>query len=70
MRCGSGSGNLSDPGIWDPGWKKFGSGIRDKHPGSATLNKTMLLSNASKKKNSPKKQDLTLPSLHGEECRK
>jgi hypothetical protein len=28
---------------WDPGWKKFGSGIggniriRDKHPGSATL---------------------------------
>jgi hypothetical protein len=30
-------------GIWDPGWKKFGSGIqdgsriRDKHPGSAKL---------------------------------
>jgi hypothetical protein len=23
--------------IWDPGWKKFGSRIRDKHPGSATL---------------------------------
>jgi len=28
--------------IWDPGWKKFGSGmeksrIRDEHPGSATL---------------------------------
>jgi hypothetical protein len=23
--------------IWDPGWKKFGSGIRDKHPGFATL---------------------------------
>jgi hypothetical protein len=21
----------------DPGWKKFGSGIRDKHPGAATL---------------------------------
>jgi hypothetical protein len=21
----------------DPGWKKLGSGIRDKHPGSATL---------------------------------
>jgi hypothetical protein len=21
----------------DPGWKKCGSGIRDKHPGSATL---------------------------------
>jgi hypothetical protein len=21
----------------DPGWKKFGSGIRDKHPGTATL---------------------------------
>jgi hypothetical protein len=32
----------ADPGcgiekISDPGWKKFGSGIRDKHPGSATL---------------------------------
>jgi hypothetical protein len=29
-----------DPGIsftLDPGWKKFGSDIRDKHPGSATL---------------------------------
>ncbi len=31
--------------IWDPGWKKFGSGmekirIRDKHLGSATLNYT------------------------------
>jgi hypothetical protein len=23
--------------IRDPGWKKAGSGIRDKHPGSATL---------------------------------
>jgi hypothetical protein len=23
--------------IWDPGWKKLGSGNRDKHPGSATL---------------------------------
>jgi hypothetical protein len=23
--------------IWDPGWKKVGSVIRDKHPGSATL---------------------------------
>jgi hypothetical protein len=21
----------------DPGWEKFGSGIRNKHPGSATL---------------------------------
>jgi hypothetical protein len=21
----------------DPGWKKFGSGVRDKHPGFATL---------------------------------
>jgi hypothetical protein len=34
----------TDPGsgtetvrIRDPGWKKVGSGIRDKHPGSATL---------------------------------
>jgi hypothetical protein len=23
----------------DPGWKTFGSGIRDKHPGSAALPK-------------------------------
>ncbi len=23
--------------IRDPGWKKVGSGIQDKHPGSATL---------------------------------
>jgi hypothetical protein len=23
--------------IRDLGWKKFGSGIRDKHPGSATM---------------------------------
>jgi hypothetical protein len=23
--------------IRDPGWKKLGSGIRDIHPGSATL---------------------------------
>jgi hypothetical protein len=23
----------------DPGWEKVGSGIRDKHPGSATLQK-------------------------------
>ncbi len=23
--------------IRDPGWKTLGSGIRDKHPGSATL---------------------------------
>jgi hypothetical protein len=26
--------------IQDPGWKKFGYGIRDEHPGSATLLKT------------------------------
>jgi hypothetical protein len=26
----------------DPGWKKLGSGIRDKHPGSATLVTTTL----------------------------
>ncbi len=39
-----GSGNLFDPRsgmekfrIRDKGWKKFGSGIRDKHPGSAKL---------------------------------
>jgi hypothetical protein len=23
--------------LFDPGWEKFGSGIWDKHPGSATL---------------------------------
>jgi hypothetical protein len=32
--CGSGIRNLFDP---ESGMKKFGSGIRDKHPGSATL---------------------------------
>jgi hypothetical protein len=26
--------------IRDPGWKKVGSGIRDKHPGSGTLRET------------------------------
>jgi hypothetical protein len=25
----------------NPGWKKVGSGIRDKHPGSAALRKTL-----------------------------
>jgi hypothetical protein len=29
--------------IRNPRWKKFGSGIRDKHPGSATLIKCMIL---------------------------
>jgi hypothetical protein len=29
-------------GIRDPGWVKSGSGIRDKHPGSATLNLPLL----------------------------
>jgi hypothetical protein len=36
---GSGMNNLdhvSESGR-DPGWKKFGSGIRNKHPGFATL---------------------------------
>jgi hypothetical protein len=33
--------------IRDPGWRQFGSGmeksrIRDKHPGSATLNNTYI----------------------------
>ncbi len=32
-KCGSGIWNERNS---DPGWKKFGSGIRDKHPGSAT----------------------------------
>jgi hypothetical protein len=27
--------------IRDPGWKKCGSGIRNKHPGSATLLETI-----------------------------
>ncbi len=34
----------SDPGIFlirDPGWKKLGSRIWDKHPESATLQKTV-----------------------------
>jgi hypothetical protein len=30
----------------DPGWKKFGSRIRDKHPGSATLVSTTIASAA------------------------
>ncbi len=37
-----------DPGsgmetVWirDPGWKKVGSGIKDKHPGAATLSTTV-----------------------------
>jgi hypothetical protein len=29
--------------IRDPGWKKVGSGIRDKHPGSAKLSATQVL---------------------------
>jgi hypothetical protein len=28
-----------DGNISDPGWKKVGSGIREKHPRSTTLNK-------------------------------
>jgi hypothetical protein len=38
-----------DPGseIWDPGWVKSGSGIRDKHPGSATLGITNFLQSVS-----------------------
>jgi hypothetical protein len=28
--------------IRDPGWKKVGSGIRDKHPGSATLRNSII----------------------------
>jgi hypothetical protein len=33
--------------IRDPGLKKVGSGIRDKHPGSATLEKMDVLSGVS-----------------------
>ncbi len=35
----AGCRTIFDPGsgIQDLGWKKFGSGNRDKHPGSATL---------------------------------
>jgi hypothetical protein len=41
---------IQDPGIFftlDPGsgMKQFGSGIRDKHPGSATMQKNKNLSN-------------------------
>jgi hypothetical protein len=34
---------IRDPGsgIRDPGWVKSGSGIRDKRPGSATLDVSM-----------------------------
>jgi hypothetical protein len=32
--------NIFGPRIQDPGWKN--SGIRDKHPGSATLDRTMI----------------------------
>ncbi len=28
--------------IRDPGWRQFGSGIRDKHPGSATLGSNLI----------------------------
>jgi hypothetical protein len=28
--------------IRDPGWKKVGSGVRDKHPGSATLDEALI----------------------------
>jgi hypothetical protein len=35
-------GKYSDLGIGDPGWQKFGSGFRDKHPGSAKLMEGML----------------------------
>jgi hypothetical protein len=58
MRCGPGSGIRHSFWPWiremGSGMEKFGSGIRDKHPGSATKNKTMLLSSGCKKKNSPK----------------
>jgi hypothetical protein len=42
-----GSG-METVGIRDPGWKKVGSGIRDKHPGSATLKNLLLFSFHSK----------------------
>jgi hypothetical protein len=35
LGSGNRDGNNLDP--LDPGWRKVGSGIRDKHPGSATL---------------------------------
>jgi hypothetical protein len=51
MRIRARDRDSSDPGsgmeksrIRDPGWKKVGSGIRDKHPGSATLVPVLLLS--------------------------
>jgi hypothetical protein len=37
-----GSG-IRDGDSSDPGWKKVGSGIRDKHPGSATLKELFLI---------------------------
>jgi hypothetical protein len=65
MRCGSGS-NLSDPGIWDGKNSDPVSGINIPDPQHWICN-TMLLSNASKIK-IHQKQNLTLLSLHREEC--
>jgi hypothetical protein len=37
MRIRDPGSGMETVGIRDPGWKKVGSGIRDKHPGSAAL---------------------------------
>jgi hypothetical protein len=40
-KVGSGMGKIRirDGKNSEPGWKKLGAGIRDKHPGSSTLDK-------------------------------
>jgi hypothetical protein len=37
MRIRNPGSGMETVRIRDPGWKKVGSGIRDKHPGSETL---------------------------------
>jgi hypothetical protein len=44
--------------IRDPGWKKVGSGIRDKHPGSATLLRKLLLIRQSKQMHKDSRPEL------------
>jgi hypothetical protein len=49
MRIRDPGGGMETGRIRDPRWKKVGSRIRDKHPGSATLSKSIRYLN---KKNS------------------
>jgi hypothetical protein len=47
MRIRNPGSGMEKVQIRDPGWKKVGSGIRDKHPGSATLLTTVLFEGTS-----------------------